>query len=153
MKLTSTAFGHQSMIPALFTCDGENISPNLSWADIPAEAQSLALIMDDPDAPMGTWVHWVIFNIPATLNTLKEDFPKEAELQNGIRQGFNTAQKTGYTGPCPPDGTHRYVFTLYALDILFDLGPTISKAELLASMQGHILAETQLIGLYKRPGN
>jgi hypothetical protein len=108
--------------------------------------------MDDPDATSGTWVHWVIFNIPSSSNSLEESFPKEREFQNGTRQGVNSSEKIGYTGPCPPSGTHRYIFKLYALERVLDLEAGSTKNDLLKAMQIHILEETQLVGLYQRSG-
>jgi len=150
MKLISPGFLHQTLMPSVYTCDGQNISPQLKWDDLPTGTQSLALIMDDPDATSGTWVHWVIFNIPYSTNSLQENFSKERELPNGARQGNNSSGKIGYTGPCPPSGTHRYIFKLYALNQILDLQPGITKEDLLNAMQSNVLAEARLIGLYQR---
>lgn len=150
MKLTSPVFEHLAFMPSAYTCDGQNISPCMEWTELPKGAQSLALIMDDPDATSGVWVHWVIFNIPPSTNALKEDFPKERVFQNGTRQGVNSSGRIGYTGPCPPSGTHRYIFKLYALDDKLELDAGSTKNDLLTSMLDHILEETQLIGLYQR---
>lgn len=150
MKLISPGFLHQTLMPSVYTCDGQNISPQLNWDDLPTGTQSLALIMDDPDATSGTWVHWVIFNIPYSTNSLQENFSKERELPNGARQGNNSSGKIGYTGPCPPSGTHRYIFKLYALNQILDLQPGITKEDLLNAMQSNVLAEARLIGLYQR---
>ena len=138
------------MIPLRYTCDGQDISPGLQWAAIPEEARSLALIADDPDAPSGTFVHWVLYGLSAERHELTENMPKDEILPNGARQGINDFGRTGYGGPCPPSGTHRYYFTLYALDTDIDLPPGESKAALLDAMEGHILAKGQIMGRYKR---
>ena len=150
MVLTSTAFEEGEMIPKKYTCDGSNISPPIKWDSVPPQAKSLALIADDPDAPMGTWVHWVIFNIPPSLSGLPESIPPKDSLPNGSLQGKNDFRNSGYGGPCPPGGTHRYFFKLYALDIMLQLKPGCTKADLLKAMQGHIVAEGQLMGKYSR---
>lgn len=150
MNLTSSAFTEGTMIPRKYTCDAEDTSPDLKWSGVPKGTQSLALICDDPDAPVGTWVHWVLFNIPADVTALPAGIPAEATLENGARQGKNDFRKLGYGGPCPPGGTHRYYFKLYALDTRLDLASGSSKAQLLAAMKGHILAEGQLMGKYQR---
>ena len=150
MKLTSTAFGEGGMIPAQYTCNGPDISPPLNWEDVPEQTKSLALIADDPDAPVGTWVHWVLYNLPADSRELQEDLPKTKVLPNGAMQGTNDFRKIGYNGPCPPGGTHRYFFKLYALDELVDLNPGARKKDLLDAMKGHILAECQLMGKFSR---
>jgi Raf kinase inhibitor-like YbhB/YbcL family protein len=150
ITLTSSAFTDGTMIPRKYTCDAEDISPDLKWSGVPNGAQSLALICDDPDAPVGTWVHWVLFNIPADATALPAGIPAEAELKNGARHGKNDFRKLGYGGPCPPGGTHRYYFKLCALDTLLTLESGSTKAQLLAAMKGHILTEGQLMGKYKR---
>jgi len=150
MKLTSTAFSEGGMIPAQYTCNGPDVSPPLSWEDLPEQIKSLALIADDPDAPVGTWVHWVLYNLPADSRELQEDLPKTKVLPNGAMQGTNDFRKIGYGGPCPPGGTHRYFFKLYALDELVDLNPGARKKDLLDAMKGHILAECQLMGKFSR---
>ena len=150
MKLTSTAFSEGGMIPAQYTCNGPDISPPLNWEDVPEQTKSLALIADDPDAPVGTWVHWVLYNLPADTHELQEDLPKTKVLPNGAMQGTNDFRKIGYGGPCPPGGTHRYFFKLYALDELVDLNPGARKKDLLDAMKGHILAECQLMGKFSR---
>jgi Raf kinase inhibitor-like YbhB/YbcL family protein len=150
MQITSPAFSENSMVPAKYTCDGQDISPPLEWKDSPAGTKSLALICDDPDAPMGTWVHWVAYNISPNITKLDENVRPEKELKNGMRQGNNHWPKIGYGGPCPPGGTHRYYFKLYALDNIPDLKPGATKAQLLQAMKGHILAEAQLMGKYAR---
>lgn len=150
IKLTTTAFQEGEQIPKKYTCDGENISPPLEWSGIPQETQSIALICDDPDAPMGTWVHWVVFNIPASLNKLSEKIPDNKVLEHGTSQGSNDFRKIGYGGPCPPSGIHRYFFKIYSLDKRIELTPGATKGELLHEMSGHILAEGKLMGKYSR---
>jgi len=149
-KLLSTAFAHEEAIPVQFTCDGANISPALQWGDPPEGTQSFALISDDPDAPGGTWVHWVLYDIPAESRELSEAIPADAELADGSRHGENSFGRLDYGGPCPPGGTHRYFFKLYALDIVLDLEPGVDKAGLLDAMEGHVLAEAELLGTYSR---
>jgi Raf kinase inhibitor-like YbhB/YbcL family protein len=148
ISLTSSAFQPGQDIPADYTCKGRDISPALSWGEPPAGTQSLALIMDDPDAPMGTWVHWVIFNIPAASRGLAEGVPSGGKLADGSLQGNNSSRNQGYNGPCPPSGTHRYFFKLYALDAALELNPGATKEQLLAAMQGHILAQGELMGTF-----
>ena len=144
MKLTSSAFQHNAQIPSEFTCDGSDLSPPLSISDVPANAKSLVLISDDPDAPVGTWDHWVVFNIPAST----KEIPKGAEPKgNG---GKNSWGRTDYGGPCPPSGTHRYFFKLYALDTILNLPQGATKKDIENAMQGHIIAKTELMGTYKR---
>ncbi len=150
-SLHSSAFKEGADIPRQYTCEGADISPALSWNDGPQKTQSFALIADDPDAPMGTWVHWVAWNIAAATRQLPEDVSKTADLQGGGRQGANDFRKTGYGGPCPPPGKpHRYFFKLYALDTTLDLKPGATKKDLEQAMKGHILAEAQLMGKYQR---
>ncbi len=150
ITLTSAAFSHGAMIPKRYTCDGEDISPPLSWSEPPEKTQSFALIMDDPDAPMGTWVHWVIYNIPATARSLPEGVPADGDLPDGSRHGRNSWRRLGYGGPCPPSGTHRYFFKLYALDTVLPLAAGATKEELLKAMEGHIVAQAELMGRYAR---
>ena len=150
IKLVSAAFEAGGTIPERFTCDGEDLSPPLSWSGIPDETQSLALICDDPDAPMGIWVHWVVYNLPASSEGLPEAVVPDRDLENGSSQGMNDFQKIGYGGPCPPEGEHRYFFKLYALDTVFTIGPGMSKAQLMIAMEGHVIAETHLMGRYRR---
>ena len=150
ITITSTAFAEGGMIPRDFTCDGRDISPPMTWDGVPEDTKSLAIICDDPDAPVGTWVHWVLFNIPARVTELPQNMPLDKILQNGARHGINDFRKFGYGGPCPPGGTHRYYFKIYALDTELKQEPGLTKAELLKAMQGHILAEGQLMGKYKR---
>lgn len=154
LTLTSSAFSHNGSIPTPYTCEGNDISPDLSWSEVPANAKSLVLIVDDPDAPDPaapklTWVHWVLYNIPVNATGLPEAVPAKA-LPAGTKEGLNDWKRTGYGGPCPPIGRHRYFHKLYALDIvLSDLGrPT--KADVEKAMKGHVLAETQLIGTYQK---
>ena len=150
-QIKSTAFEHGGNIPKKYTCDGADISPPLSWTSPPEATKSLALICDDPDAPVSTWVHWVAFNIPADKRMLHKDVPKNNELPDGTLQGKNSWGKIGYNGPMPPPGKpHRYFFKIYALDAVLDISSGATKQELLNAMEGHILAEAQLMGLYKR---
>ena len=150
IKITSSVFTEGSMIPNRYTCDAEDVSPDLAWTGVPEGTKSLALICDDPDAPMGTWVHWVLFNLPPDINELHAEIPPEKTLKNGARHGKNDFGRFGYGGPCPPSGTHRYFFKLYALDTRIKLESGITKAQLLEAMNGHILDEGQLMGKYKR---
>lgn len=149
-EVTSTAFAQGESIPGKYTCDGEDISPPLAWGDPPQDTQSFALIADDPDAPMGTWVHWVLYNLSAEARAMPEAVPPEADLPDGSRHGQNSWGRLDYGGPCPPSGTHRYFFKLYALDTVLDLASGASKEQLLQAMEGHILAQTELMGVYAR---
>ena len=149
IDVMSPAFQNEEMIDAKYTCDGQDISPPLEWAEGPGSTKSYALIMDDPDAPGGTFVHWVAWNIPRTR--LPEAVPNSETLPDGTRQGVNSFKKTGYAGPCPPSGTHRYYFKVYALDRTIDhLAPGATKQDLLAAMNGHILAEGETMARYSR---
>jgi hypothetical protein len=150
MKISSSAFPEGETIPVKYTCDGKGISIPLQWQAVPAGAKSLALIMDDPDAPMGTWVHWVMYNLPAETGELAEGQPADEVLPNGAIQGQNTSGKTGYANPCPPDRQHRYFFKLYALDYVLEKRSGMTKAALLEAMQGHVLDECQTFGVYDR---
>ncbi len=151
IRLTSTAFAEGGTIPRKHTCDGADVSPPLAWDNVPEGTRSFALICDDPDAPMGTWVHWVLFNLPADARSLPEAVPTEKELPGGARQGTNDFRKIGYGGPCPPPGKpHRYFFKLYALDTTLDLPAGSTKAQVVKAMEGHVLAEGQLMGKYGR---
>jgi len=150
MEIKSNAFEAGGMIPKNYTCDGINISPPLKWYSAPEGTKTFAIICDDPDAPMGTWVHWVIFNLPANMNELSENVPPLAVLPNGVKQGRNDFGKIGYGGPCPPGGTHRYYFKIYALQEELKIEAGITKSELLQAMKPHILSEAQLMGKYKR---
>ena len=150
MTLTSTAFDHEAAIPQRFSCDGDDVSPALSWAGVPEGTESFAFIVDDPDAPGGTFVHWVYFNIPSDTTELPEGVPTVDRPSQGGVQGQNNFRRTGYGGPCPPGGTHRYFFNLYALDTTVDLEPGAGKVDLMAAMDGHVLAQAQLMGTYTR---
>jgi Raf kinase inhibitor-like YbhB/YbcL family protein len=150
MKLTSTAFKEGSMIPSQYSCDGEDISPALAWTDVPDGTKSFVLISDDPDAPMGTWVHWVIYNIPEEARELAEGVASDKQLLNGALQGINDFRKIGYGGPCPPGGKHRYYFKLYALDTKLNLSAGATKKEVEKAIQGHVLTQAQLMGTYQR---
>ena len=151
-ELTSDVFAQGQAIPSKYTCDGDDVSPPLAWTDPPAGTKSLALISDDPDAPVGTWVHWVLYNLPPATRQLREALPTDEALPDGTRQGLTDFKRTGYGGPCPPGGTHRYFFTLYALDATLPLPPAVGAKQLEQAMQGHILAQAQLMGTYRRQG-
>ena len=150
IKITSSAFEEGGLIPAKYTCDGADISPPLRWEAVPEGTKSIALISDDPDAPVGTWVHWVLFNLPAETRELAENIPADQILPNGARQGTSGFGRIGYGGPCPPSGTHRYFFKIYSLDAELDLAAGARKPELVKAMEGHIIGQGQLIGRYKR---
>lgn len=150
MTLTSAAFKENAAIPSKYTCDAEDMSPPLAWSGAPKDAKSYALISDDPDAPAGTWVHWVLWNLPADTTVLPENLPKTETLPNGASQGLTDFRTVGYGGPCPPSGTHRYFFKLYALDTILTLPAKSTKAQLESAMKGRILAQARLIGLYSR---
>jgi Raf kinase inhibitor-like YbhB/YbcL family protein len=150
-QISTTAFSPGSTIPKKFTCDGPDVSPPLNWTEAPAATKSFALIADDPDAPVGTWVHWVLFNVPATSRQLPEGVKKVEQLPDATLQGRNDFRKIGYGGPCPPPGTpHRYFFKLYALDIMLNLKAGTAKQDVERAMQGHVVGETQLMGRYGR---
>jgi Raf kinase inhibitor-like YbhB/YbcL family protein len=151
LQISSTAFLAGETIPKKFTCDGPDVSPPLKWNEPPAKTQSIALIMDDPDAPAGTWVHWVLYDLPANTRELSEGVAKQEQLSSGARQGRNDFGKIGYGGPCPPPGKpHRYFFKLYALDAKVNLKSGATKADVERAMKGHILARAELIGKYGR---
>ena len=150
ITVTSDAFAEAGMIPMQYTCDGADISLALMWNGIPDGAKSLALICDDPDAPSKTWVHWVLYNLPPELTGLPDSIPSNEVLDNGARHGITDFGRFGYGGPCPPSGTHRYFFKLYALDTMLDLSGRVDKGQLEAAMEGHILASGQLMGKYTR---
>jgi Raf kinase inhibitor-like YbhB/YbcL family protein len=149
-ELTSAAFASGQPIPSQYTCQGKDVSPSLQWKDPPPDAQSFALISDDPDAPGGSWVHWVLYNLPAESHSLSEALPPQADLLDGGQHGRNSWGRLGYGGPCPPSGTHRYFFKLYALDTTLDLDAGADKGQVLRAMEGHILAEAELMGVYAK---
>ena len=148
----STMFRHGEAIPAVYTCEGRDVSPPLAWTEPPAGTKSLALISDDPDAPGKTWVHWIVYNLPPATRQLPEAFPDDEEWSDGTRQGMTDFGRVGYGGPCPPSGTHRYFFKLYALDVALSLPAGAAKPQLEGAMQAHVLAEAQLMGTYRRKG-
>lgn len=152
MHIYSPAFDIGSTIPFKYTCDGDNISPPLTWEDPPQATQSFALILEDPDAPQKTFIHWVIYNLPAQIRQLPEAVPNQPSLPEGGLQGKNDFGQLGYGGPCPPNGTHRYFFKLLALDTFLELEPGITKADLKAAMAGHILDAAEIMGRYARQG-
>ena len=145
MKIESSAFNNNETIPKKYTCDGENINPPLEFSEIPDSAKSLVLIVDDPDAPAGTWTHWIIWNIDSKITMIKEN-----SVPQGSTEGITNSGKAGYSGPCPPSGTHRYFFKIYALDNKLNIPPDTSRANLEKEMSGHILAKGELVGLYSR---
>ncbi len=154
-SLTSPAFQNESTIPKKCTCDGDDFSPTLQWQEAPAGTKSFALIMDDPDAPPGTWVHWIIYDLAATKNSLPENVAKKETGPDASKQGLvwgvDTFSKVGYFGPCPPPGKpHRYYFKLYALNTLLNLPPKATKSQVEAKMKGHILGQATLMGTYGR---
>lgn len=150
-ELHSSAFSQGGTIPRKYTCDGPDVSPPLRWTEPPAGTKSLALITDDPDAPVDTWVHWVLYELPAATRELPEGVPSTETLAYSARQGLNDFHKIGYGGPCPPRGlAHRYFFKLYALDSDLDLAPRATKQQLETAMKGHVLSQTELTGHYRR---
>lgn len=150
MRITSSAFREGELIPKKYTCDGSNVSPPLFWTEVPPKTTTFALISDDPDAPRGTWVHWVIFNIPFSVSEFPENILKTRTIPNGAKQGINDSRGIGYDGPCPPSGIHRYYFKLYALDRELALEPGCTKSDLEKAMQEHILGQAEVMGRYKR---
>jgi len=150
MELKSGVFKAGEMIPDKYTCDGPDVSPPLSWSNPPAGTKCFALISDDPDAPVGTWVHWIAWNIPGDARSLAENIPKKDSLPDGTKQGTTDFRRIGYGGPCPPSGTHRYFFKLYALGTTLNLPGSTTKKDLEKAMQGHILAQAELMGKYRR---
>jgi len=150
-ELTSTAFSQGEPIPVRFSCRGEDISPPLAWGDPPEGTQSFALMMDDLDAPAGTWVHWIVFNLPGDVRALPENMPAGMKFGDvAATFGVNSWGRNEYGGPCPPSGTHRYVFRLYALDTTLSLDANVKKGTVQAAMDGHVLAETELMGTFSR---
>ena len=145
LTISSPAFPHQAAIPVRYTCDGQDINPPLQIGTVPAGAKSLALVVDDPDAPVGTWDHWVIWNIPPQTGEIREN-----SLPSGAVPGLNSWKRNRYGGPCPPSGTHRYFFRLYALDSTLNLPSSATKAALEGAMRGHIIAQGELMGTYRR---
>lgn len=150
IKITSPVFKEGEEIPIRYSCNGVNVSPSLDWEGIPEGTKSIALIFDDPDAPGGTFVHWVIFNLPADTKGLPEHVMGRELMDDGSKHGLNTYGLVGYNGPCPPKGTHRYFFKLYALDVKLDLPPLVQKDELLEAMEEHILDQGELMGVFTR---
>lgn len=148
--ISSPAFRNNDTLPALFTCEGANISPPLIWNNPFNKTRSFTIIMDDPDAPNGTWVHWIIYNIPSNDTFFHPNFPHDSLLPSGCKQGTTSFMNTGYGGPCPPNGVHHYLFKLYAVDTLLNLPPSVKKPALLDAMKGHILGEAVLTGKYER---
>lgn len=147
LQIKSSAFDQGALIPTKYTCDGGDLSPPLSWSGIPAGTKSLALVMDDPDAPVGNWDHWILFNLPPQTTGFQENVKA---LPAGTISGKNSWKRLGYGGPCPPDREHRYFFKLYALDVMLDLEEAVTKKELEAVMQEHILEKAELMGRYDR---
>ncbi len=150
MTITSTAFQQGEPIPGEYTCTGPDVSPALSWSDVPPKTASLALVADDPDAPMGTWVHWVIYNIAASRTGFDRAVSRAERLPDGTFQGRGSNGRIGYSGPCPPSGTHRYFFKLYALDTTLNLKPGATSERLISAMKGHVIAEAVLMGTFAK---
>ncbi len=155
IRLRSPAFADGGAIPKIYTCDGQDSSPPLGWSGVPDATRSMALVVEDPDAPAGTWTHWVLFDLPANVTELGEGLPARAQVDLGAagttaRQGRNDFGKVGYGGPCPPRGTHHYVFRIFALDARPDLEPGTTRQQLLRAIRGHVLAEGRLVGVYSR---
>lgn len=151
IQLTSSAFAEGQSVQQKYTCDGADVSPPLKWSGVPPGAKSLALVCDDPDAPGGTWVHWVLYNLSSTVTELAEGVPTSEAIPNGASQGINDFKRIGYGGPCPPPGrAHRYFFKLYALDAELQLRARATKNDLVRAMERHVLGEGRLMGTYKR---
>jgi len=151
LAIKATAFANGGEIPRRYTCSGANVSPALSWSGISSAARALALIVDDPDAPGGTWTHWLLWNLPVTLAALPEGVPAREDFENGARQGRNDFDLIGYGGPCPPPGKpHRYFFKLYALGAAFDLKPGAGRKELDRALKGHIVEQAEWMGTFRR---
>ncbi len=150
LTVRSDSFSHNDMIPSRYTCDGQDISPHIAWSGAPEETKSFALLCDDPDAPVGDWVHWILFNIPPQITELSEGFSAKGGAIPGIKAGITDFRKTEYGGPCPPGGTHRYFFKVYALDAPLSLKEGATKRDLLRAIEGHILGKGELVGRYAR---
>ena len=150
LTLSSPAFGQGQSIPAEHSCKGRNISPALAWTGAPANTASYALIVEDPDAPAGTFVHWVLYNVPAVSRGLSQGLSHDPSFSDGAAQGRNSGNRQYYDGPCPPSGTHRYFFRLYALDVRLELAPGATADQLRKAMQGHILAQGELMGTFAK---
>jgi Raf kinase inhibitor-like YbhB/YbcL family protein len=149
--MTISAFAAGAAIPRQYTCEGSDQSPALQWSETPKGTVTFAVVVHDPDAPAGDWVHWVAWNIPASSHELAENFPRQQELADGTRQGRNDFRKIGYNGPCPPPGrAHRYYFRVYAVDEKLDLAPGATRAQLDSALKGHVLAEAEYMGTYRR---
>lgn len=148
IRVESPAFGHGQKIPEKYTCRGEGASPVIRWETAGDSAESFAVICEDPDAPMGTFTHWVVYDLPPDVHELPERIPNRDKLPSGGTHGINSMHKSGYVGPCPPSGTHRYFFKVFALDIKLDLKPGAGKDQVLKAMQGHVLGEGELMGTY-----
>jgi len=148
ISLTSSAFSDNGMMPVKYTANGENVSPPLSWSSAPANTKSFAVLCQDPDSSSGDFTHWIIFNIPANTTQLNESVPQQGTLSNGAKQGTNDFGKIGYSGPNPPSGVHRYVFTVYALDVELNLNTGANKNDFLNAIKGHVLAQGTLTGKY-----
>ncbi len=150
-QISTSSFPADGSIPRKYTCDGQDVSPALTWSGAPPNTKSFALIADDPDAPVGIWTHWLIWNLPAVTHQIAEGTAKDAQLPDGARQGQNDFRKVGYNGPCPPPGKpHRYFFKLFALDTSLEVKPGADREELEAAMKSHVLAQTQVMGRYGR---
>jgi Raf kinase inhibitor-like YbhB/YbcL family protein len=150
MEIKSPAFAMGGMIPPKYSCTGENVSPPLTWKEVPMGTKSIAIITDDPDAPMGSWVHWVFYDIPASVHSLGESIPQGKKPAVGGTQGMNDSRNLGYDGPCPPSGTHRYYFKVYALDTALGLPPGATKKDVVKAMDGHVLGESVLMGKFSK---
>ncbi|HLH08776.1 MAG TPA: YbhB/YbcL family Raf kinase inhibitor-like protein [Terriglobales bacterium] len=151
LQVSTTSFPAEGTIPKRFTCSAEDVSPALTWTGVPPTTQSLALIVDDPDAPAGTWTHWLVYNLPAAVHELAENQPRSEQLPNGAVQGRNDFRKIGYNGPCPPSGKpHRYFFRVFAIDAKLDLKPGANRQPLDQAMQGHIVAQGEVMGKFAR---
>ena len=150
IRLKSPAFSNMHPIPRRYTGDGEDYSPSLEWSEVPTEVKSFVLICDDPDAPRGDWVHWVIYDLPVSVTRLKEHISQDDTIEGGGIHGITDFRRTGYNGPCPPSGTHRYFFKIYGLDTMLNLPPGKNKKEIEKAMEGHILAKGLLVGTYSR---